>query len=310
MGPWSHGGWARVDGDTLGNLHFASKTSLFFREHIQFPFFEHYLKDEASDLPEAYMFLTGLNEWRRHSEWPPNDVKPRVFYFHAGGELKTEEPHGDGFDEYVSDPNRPVPFVGYIARGMTRDYMTEDQRFAAQRPDVVAYETEQLTDDLTIAGPIRVRLNVSTTGTDSDFVVKVIDVYPGDYPTPEPPEGQPVPPNAVKMGGYQQLVRGEPFRAKFRNGFEKPEPLVPGQPTAIDFKLPAVYHTFRKGHRMMVQVQSSWFPLVDRNPQQFTNIPKAKPEDFQKATQRIYRSSGQGSSVTVLVSPPFASGVE
>jgi uncharacterized protein len=184
---------------------------------------------------------------------------------------------------------------------MTSDYMTEDQRFASQRTDVLVYKTEPLSEDLTIAGPIKVSLTVSTSGTDSDFVVKLIDVYPGDYPTPVPPAGQELPPNAVKMGGYQQLVRGEPFRAKFRNGFEKPEPMTSNKPTVIRFELPDVYHSFRKGHRVMVQVQSSWFPLVDRNPQKFMEIPKARPEDFQKATQRVYRSAKQSSSVTVLV---------
>jgi putative CocE/NonD family hydrolase len=191
--------------------------------------------------------------------------------------------------------------LGYINRGFTGDYMTEDQRHAAQRPDVLVYETAPLAEDLTIAGPIKVNLNVSTTGTDSDFVVKVIDVYPGDYPQPATPAGQPVPSNAVKMGGYQQLVRGEPFRGKFRNSFERPEAFTPGKPATINFAMPDVYHTFRKGHRVMIHVQSSWFPLVDRNPQKFTDIPKAKAEDFQKATQRIYRSREMNSSVTVLV---------
>jgi putative CocE/NonD family hydrolase len=184
---------------------------------------------------------------------------------------------------------------------MTFDYMTEDQRFAAQRPDVLVYQTDALAEDLTIAGPIKVNLNVSTSGTDSDFVVKVIDVYPGDYPTPAPPQGQPVPQNAVEMGAYQQLVRGEPFRAKFRNSFERPEAMTPNQATAIKFEMPDVYHAFRRGHRVMVQVQSSWFPIVDRNPQKFTEIPNAKPEEFQKATQRVYRSNKLNSSVTVLV---------
>jgi putative CocE/NonD family hydrolase len=174
---------------------------------------------------------------------------------------------------------------------MTSDYMTEDQRFASRRTDVVTYRTDPLDRDLVIAGPIKVNLRVSSTGTDSDFVVKLIDVYPDDYPTPAPPQGQPVPANAVKMGGYQQLVRGEPFRAKFRGGFEKPEPLKPNEPATIEFELPDAYHAFRRGHRIMVQVQSSWFPLVDRNPQKFMEIPQATPADFQKATQRIYRSS-------------------
>jgi uncharacterized protein len=301
MGPWSHGAWYRSDGDRLGNVSFGSKTGTFFRDQIQFPFFMHYLKDKKADLPEAYMFLTGLNEWRRLNEWPPKDAKPMTFYFNSGGRLKVEAPaEADTFDEYISDPNRPVPYLGYIVSGMTSDYMTEDQRFAAQRPDVLVYQTEALTEDLTIAGPIKVSLNVSTSGTDSDFVVKLIDVYPREYSTPAPPRGQPIPPNAVKMGGYQQLVRGEPFRTKFRISFEKPEPMTPGEPTAINFEMPDVYHTFRRGHRVMVQVQSSWFPLVDRNPQKFMDIPKAKVEDFQKATQHVYRSNKLNSSVTVL----------
>lgn len=301
MGPWSHGEWADRDGDKLGNVSFGVKTGAFFREQIQFPFFMHYLKDKKADLPEAYMFLTGLNEWRRLNEWPPKDAKPMTFYFNSAGKLKGEAPaEADAFDEYISDPNRPVPYLGYIVSGMTSDYMTEDQRFAAQRPDVLVYQTEALTEDLTIAGPIKVSLNVSTSGTDSDFVVKLIDVYPTEFLTPAPPRGQPIPPNAVKKGGYQQLVRGEPFRAKFRNSFEKPESMTPGETTAINFEMPDVYHTFRRGHRVMVQVQSSWFPLVDRNPQKFMDIPKAKAEDFQKATQRVYRSNKLNSSVTVL----------
>lgn len=302
MGPWSHGGWARGEGERLGNLQFGGKTSLFFQEQIQFPFFMRHLKDGKADLPEAYMFLTGANEWRRLSEWPPRDLQPMTFYLAAHGGLKTSPPADvTGFDEYVSDPNRPVPYVGYVAPGMTYDYMTEDQRFAAKRPDVLVYQTEPLAEDLTIAGPIRVGLTVSTSGTDSDFVVKVIDVYPGDYPTPPPPPGQRPPSNAVMMGGYQQLVHGEPFRAKFRKSFEKPEPMTPNRAAEIKFEMPDVYHTFRKGHRMMVQVQSSWFPLTDRNPQKFMEIPKAQPEDFQKATQRVYRSKRRNSSITVMV---------
>jgi len=184
---------------------------------------------------------------------------------------------------------------------MTSDYATEDQRFASQRSDVLVYETPPLEEDLVIAGPIKVRLNVSTSGTDSDFVVKVVDVYPGNYPQPELPEGQRPPANAVRMGGYQQLVRGEPFRGKYRNSLEKPEPFVPNKPAAINFDLPDVYHAFRRGHRIMVQVQSSWFPLVDRNPQKFMEIPRAGSADFQKATQRIYRGRDLSSSITVFV---------
>ena len=304
MGPWPHGGWARLEGDRLGNLNFAVKTGEFFREQIQFPFFMHYLKDKPADLPEAYMFLTGIDEWRRHSEWPPKDARPLTLYFNAGGRLSADAPNEGGpeaLDEYVSDPNRPVPFLGYIVGGMTSDYITEDQRFASERPDVLTYEMGPLDDDLIIAGPIKVSLNVSTTGTDSDFVVKLIDVYPGSYPQPATAPGQPVAPNAVRMGGYQQLVRGEPFRGKFRGGFERPEAFTPGKPASINFEMPDVYHAFRRGHRIMVQVQSSWFPLVDRNPQKFMEIPKAAAADFQKATERVYRSRSLNSSVTVSV---------
>lgn len=293
MGPWSHGGWGRGPGDRLGNLNFAVKTGEFFREQIQFPFFQKYLKDKPADLPEAYMFLTGMNEWRRHAVWPPKDAQPLTLRFDAGHRLTTAGGAGTdaAFDEYVSDPERPVPYVGYVASGMTPDYMTEDQRFASQRPDVLVYQTDPLDADLVVAGPVKVHLTVSTTGTDSDFVVKLVDVYPNDYPTPPLPAGQPAPANAVRMGGYQQLVRGEPFRGKYRNSFEKPEPFVPGKAASIDYELPDVYHAFRKGHRIMVQVQSSWFPLVDRNPQKFMEIPKAVASDFQKATERVYRSS-------------------
>ncbi|HEX8089294.1 MAG TPA: CocE/NonD family hydrolase [Blastocatellia bacterium] len=304
MGPWPHGGWAHGDGDRLGNVSFGVKTSAFFREHIQFPFFMRYLKDKPIEMPEAYMFMTGLNEWRSHTEWPPKAAKPMTVYFQANGRLGTQAPVDDGqgaFDEYASDPARPVPFVGYVVGGMTSDYMTEDQRFAAQRPDVLIYQTEPLEQDLIVAGPIKVNLNVSTTGTDSDFVVKLVDVYPDTYPTPVAREGEPVPPNAVKMGGYQQLIRGEPFRGKFRNGFEKPVAFIPGQPATIKFEMPGVYHAFRRGHRMMVQVQSSWFPLVDRNPQKFIDIPKATAADFQKAANRVFHSRSLASSITVLI---------
>lgn len=304
MGPWCHGCWSRGDGDTLGNLNFGVKTSQVFREQIQFPFFMHYLKNKSFDMPEAWMFLTGLNEWRRLDAWPPKNLQPLTFYLRAGGRLNNQSPAEESqsaFDEYVSDPNKPVPYLGYTVMGMTRDYMTEDQRFASSRTDVLTYETEPLESDLTIAGTIKVKLHVSTTGTDSDFIVKVIDVYPGDYPTPAPTPNQPVPANRVLMGGYQQLVRGEPFRAKFRNSFSKPEPLTSGRPVEISFELPDVYHSFRAGHKLMVQVQSSWFPLIDRNPQKFMEIPKATAADYQKATQRIYRSRNMASAITVMV---------
>jgi uncharacterized protein len=195
--------------------------------------------------------------------------------------------------------------------GMQRDYMTEDQRFAATRPDVLVYETEPLESDVTIAGPIKVDMHVATTGSDADWVVKVIDVYPGDYPAPTPAAGgasgagggapaAPPAASAVKMGNYQQLVRGEPFRGKFRNSFEKPEPFTPNHPAKVGFAMPDVYHTFRRGHRIMIHVQSSWFPLIDRNPQTFVDIPRATAADFKKATHRLHRSHQLPSSVTLL----------
>jgi putative CocE/NonD family hydrolase len=302
MGPWSHGGWARGTGISLGNLNFGVRTSEYFRENIQFPFFVQYLKDKPASMPEAWMFLTGVNEFRRLDAWPPKNLQPTTLYLDADGVLSRTQPADEGqFDEYVSDPNRPVPYVGYTASGMTSDYMTEDQRFASRRTDVLVYQTPPLDRDMIVAGPIQVKLHVSTTGTDSDFVVKIVDVYPNDYPTPAAPAGQPVRADAVEMGGYQQLVRGEPFRGKYRNGFEKPQPFVAGEPAVITYELPDVYHAFRKGHRVMVQVQSSWFPLVDRNPQVFMEIPTAGPSDFRKATQRVYRSKTMASSITVMV---------
>jgi uncharacterized protein len=304
MGPWRHGGWARQPGDRLGNVSFALKSAEVYREQIEFPFFMRYLKDKPAELPEAFMFLTGINEWRAHAAWPPAGATPVTLHFRESGRLSAEAPAEAGeraFDEYMSDPNRPVPYLGYVTDDWRSEYVTEDQRFASQRPDVLTYVTEPLEEDLVVAGPVRIKLHVSTSGTDSDFVVKLVDVYPPNYPQPAAPEGQPAPPNFVRLGGYQQLVRGEPFRGKFRNSFERPEPFEPNRPAAINFELPDLYHSFRRGHRLMIQVQSSWFPLVDRNPQKFMEIPKATARDFQKATQRLYRSRALNSSITLLV---------
>jgi putative CocE/NonD family hydrolase len=288
MGPWSHGGWSRSDGDSLGPVRFNAKTAVYYREQIELPFFEYHLKGKGTDpLPKAMVFETGTNRWRRYDAWPPVAAKRRPFYLAENAKLASEPSSGadNSFDEYVSDPAKPVPYVEKVTIGMDKEYMTADQRFAGHRPDVLVYATEPLVEDLTIAGPIEVELTVSTTGTDSDWVVKLIDVYPNDLPAPDPN------PTGVQLAGYQQLVRGEPMRGKFRNGFEKPEPFEPGRPTAVKFVMPDICHTFRSGHRMMVQVQSSWFPLVDRNPQTFCDVYAAKPEDFRKATQRVYRSS-------------------
>ena len=303
MGPWTHGSWSRGPGRTVGHLGFGSDTAAWYREHVEFPFFATHLKGAAAAaLPEALMFATGVNEWRRHDSWPPAAAAARTLYLSERGTLSWERPaDADAADSYLADPNRPVPLVGYTAQNMPDDYMTSDQRFASQRPDVLTYETPPLEADLTIAGPIEVELHVSTTGTDADFVVKLLDVYPGDYPTPEWPEAAPGYP--VKMGGYQQLVRGEPFRGKFRNSFETPEPFVPGEPAAIRFVMPDAYHTFRRGHRLMVHVQSSWFPFIDRNPQTFVDIPAATEADFTVQTHRVYRSASRASALTLRVEP-------
>lgn len=312
-GPWVHGGWSRYDGNHLGSVGFASNTAKFFRSQILFPFFEQHLKAAGdAKLPEAYTFETGTNVWRQYSSWPPQNAQPRTLYFREGRGLSFDPPaggaSGDAFDEYVSDPNQPVPYISYPATNVPQEYMVADQRFAATRPDVLVYQTEPLEQDITIAGPVSPRLFVSTSGTDSDWIVKLIDVYPPDYPEAAPANPSETPPSDVApphitLAGYQQLVRGEPMRGKFRKSFEKPEPFTPGKVEEVNFTMPDVNHTFRQGHRIMIQVQSSWFPLVDRNPQTFVNIPGAQPADFRKATERVYRAKGQVSGVQVPVLP-------
>ncbi|HEY0726466.1 MAG TPA: CocE/NonD family hydrolase [Pyrinomonadaceae bacterium] len=289
MGPWFHGGWARSEGDVLGSVSFGQKTSLTYRETVELPFFNCLLKEKCGEqLAEATVFETGSNQWRHYDSWPPKNVESREIYLNANGALSFTAPSADAaFDEYVSDPARPVPFINNIAIGMTREYMVDDQRFAATRPDVLVYQTDVLDRDVTLAGPIKATLFVSTSGTDSDFVVKLIDVFPNSAPE--------------TMGGYQMLVRGEPMRARFRNSFSKPEAMEPGKITKIEFTLPDVNHAFLRGHRIMVQIQSSWFPLVDRNPQKFVDINRATEADFQKATQRVYHAGGNASRLTVSV---------
>jgi hypothetical protein len=306
MGPWVHGGWARGDGDALGDVRFGAKTGVFYREQIEFPFFSFYLKDKSDPkLPEAYVFETGRNQWRRMETWPPAQATTKSLYFAPGGKLTWSPPaDASAFDEYVSDPARPVPYINHVAIGMTREHMVDDQRFASRRPDVLTYMTDVLDADVTVAGPIAPSLQVSTSGTDSDWVVKVIDVYPDTFPEPGPAPASENPfadRAASRMGGYQQLVRGEAMRGKFRNSYEKAESFVPGQVTRVEYVMPDIYHTFRSGHRIMVQIQSSWFPLVNLNPQKFCNINTASEADFQKATQRIYRSTGSASHITLSV---------
>ena len=315
VGPWVHGGWYRYDGEHLGRVEFASNTGEYYRKNILFPFFEHYLKGAPDPkLPKAYVFETGTNVWREYSAWPPKNVEHKTLFFQPNGGLAFEAPkaQGQAFDEYMSDPAKPVPFVNYVALNVPQEYMLSDQRFADSRTDVLTYETPVLQEDVTIAGPVAPKLFVSTSGTDSDFDVKLIDVYPPDHPDsrqdairaddrdkPRKDVDKP----AFSMGGYQQLVRGEPFRGKFRHSFERPEAFTPGKIEEISFSMQDVNHTFRRGHRIMVQVQSSWFPLTDRNPQIFADIPYAKPEDFKKATQQIFHQRDAASGVEVLVMP-------
>jgi putative CocE/NonD family hydrolase len=312
MGPWSHGEWARGEGDRLGNLTFGSATCAYYREKIELPFFRKYLEDQtdlhgagagAGDLARVTVFHTGSNQWRKYQAWPPPSGTPRQLFFGPEGTLAWQVPRASAsdHDDYVSDPARPVPMLSFIARGMAGDYMIEDQRFAAQRPDVLVYQTPPLDEDLDVAGPVGVALYAATTGTDADFVVKLIDVYPADFP--QPPTTPDARANAVKMGGFQQLVRGEPFRAKFRESLEKPRPMPRGRPVRMAFDMPDVAHTFRRGHRIMVQVQSSWFPLFDRNPQTFVDIPRARSADFHKATQSVFRSEARPSHIRLWVLP-------
>jgi uncharacterized protein len=311
VGPWVHGGWARYHGEHLGRAEFASNTGDFYRTNIVFPFFEHYLKGAPDPkLPKAYVFETGTNVWRRYSAWPPKNAESRILYLQPNGGLSFEAPKDDSpaFDEYVSDPAKPVPFVNYTDPEVPQEYMVSDQRFAASRPDVLVYETPVLEEDVTVVGPVSPKLFVSTSGTDSDWDVKLIDVYPQDYPDskldqPQEPQNRraDVEPPSFTMAGYQQLVRGEPFRGKFRHSFEKPEPFTPGTIEQVEFTMPDVNHTFRRGHRIMVQIQSSWFPLTDRNPQIFVNIPDAKASDFVKATERVYHTKAQPSGIGVLM---------
>jgi len=296
-GPWVHGGWAYTNGDHLGPVNFSGDNSAYFNDQVLLPFFRQYLKDAGdAKLSSALIFETGTNLWRRYETWPPKNTQTKTLLLQSGGTLAFEPANEKpGYDEYVSDPGHPIPFVETQSTSVPQTYMDADQRFASKRPDVEVYQTEPLEQDITVTGSVSPRLWVSSSGTDSDFVVKLIDVYPMNYPDPVPNPGD------VHMGGYQQMVRGEPFRAKFRNSFEKPEPLESNKPTAIHFDLPSINHTFRRGHRIMVQIQSTWFPLVDRNPQKFLNIPDAKPEDFQKATQRVYRGGEHASAIVLPV---------
>jgi putative CocE/NonD family hydrolase len=298
FGPWFHGGWERSEGDYLNNVFFGQKTAVYYREQIDLAFFNYYLKDKGTfSQANVLAFSTGSNEWHNFDVWPPPALKPVSMYMRENGGLSmTKPPAAQGKDSYISDPAKPVPFTQEITENRTRDYMTEDQRFAARRPDVLVYQSEVLNEDLTFAGPITADLFVSTTGTDADFIVKVIDVFPDDMPETQAKKDKYM---NIPLSGYQMMVRGEVFRGKYRQSFEKPVPFTPNRVTEVKWNTPDIFHTFKKGHRVMVQIQSTWFPLVDRNPQQFLNIYQAKDSDFKAQTHTIYRTGRYASSVTM-----------
>ena len=304
MGPWFHGGWERSEGDHLGPVQFGADTSEWFQANVLFPFFMHHLKDAKTPaLAKATVFETGANHWRHLDAWPPKEAKDAKLYLQPNGRLSLTPPSSDGgADSFTSDPSKPVPFIEGVAIGMPKEYMTADQRFAGRRPDVLVYQTEPLKEELTLAGPLRPELFVATTGTDADWVVKLIDVYPDDFKNPDfVAGGSPWDRTPNPMGGYQQLVRGEVMRGKFRDSLEQPAPFTPGQPTRVAWSMNDIFHTFRKGHRVMVQLQSTWFPLMDRNPQVFTDINKAKATDYQKATHTVFHDAARPSGVGIGV---------
>ena len=338
MGPWFHGGWSRSDGDWLGTAYFGQKTSLYYRDHFELAFFNYFLKNkgDVSEIKEVNAYDTGANQWREFTNWSPANTTTLSLYLLADGKLRfgdgkhgdrppngAPEPGGGGgaagnrgsaYDEYVSDPFHPVPYTQKVILNYPRDFMTEDQRFVSGRPDVLVYETEPLTADITVAGDIEPELFVSSSGTDSDFIVKLIDVFPDDYQYPETgkllPDGKKErlsPPDSsaacvFQPGGYEMLLRGEPFPARFRDSFEKATPLKPNTPSKISYIMPGIVHTFKKGHRIMVQIQSTWFPLVARNPQRFVaNYKLGNDAEFQKATERVYHSAQFASRLTLSV---------
>ena len=316
IGPWDHGAWARRDMDWLGTAYFGQKTGVHYREKMEVPFFNHFLKDKGGlgVLKEINLFETGENRWYHADSWKmtgtetwtANGAVETPLYLQPNGKLSFEQPKATktaAFDEYVSDPAKPVPYTQKVTLNYPRDFMTEDQRFATARPDVLTYQTDVLTEDVTVIGDIKPNLVVSSSGTDSDFIVKLVDVFPDDYTYPnnvKPPETSAW--TVFQPGGYQMLLRGEPMPARFRNGFERAEPLQANQAAKLSFVMPGVAHTFKKGHRIMVQVQSTWFPLVARNPQKFVaNYKQGSDADFQKATQRIYTGGSAFSNVVLPI---------
>lgn len=294
IGPWFHGGWVRSTGESFGDIRFGEKTSTYYQEKFELPFFDYYLKGKGDFNPqEANIYFTGANQWKTFDQWPPKEAATKTFYFHKNQKLSTTAPQADlGYTEYVSYPNKPVPFQEGIISERTREYMIADQRFVATRPDVLVFETAELQEDLTLAGAITADLKVSMSGTDADFIVKVIDVYPDTSGSTSPVSEK------VLMKGYQMLIRGEVIRGRFREGFDKEKAFKPNEVTTVKLTLPDVAHTIKKGHKLMIQIQHTWFPLVDRNPNQMIDIFKAKESDYIKNTHRLYFDKQNASSVS------------
>ena len=301
IGPWFHGQWGgRADGSFLGNVRFGSKTSEWYENNIELPFFNYYLKGrgDSAQISEATVFFTGQNQWHHLKTWPPVNEQQQNLYLQANGKLDWNKPSASGsYTQYTSDPSKPVPYTGDVHLNRTREYMTDDQRFASRRPDVLVFQSDVLQDSVTLGGPLYADLFASISTTDADFVVKLIDVFPDTFSYKIPS------PTCINypMAGYQMLVRGEVMRGRYRKSFEKPQAFTPGKVEEVKFYLPDIAHTFQKGHRIMVQIQSSWFPLVDRNPQKFVNIYEAKSSDFQKSDIRIYHDSQHPSSIILPV---------
>ncbi|HYV94485.1 MAG TPA: CocE/NonD family hydrolase [Chitinophagales bacterium] len=297
-GPWIHGGWAKTAGDRLGNIYFGGKTSWYYRTQFELPFFEYYLRGKGGvdQIKEANVFITGEDKWFVFDQWPPKNVLSSNLFLQQNGNLSFTKPtYTNSSDEYTSDPMHPVPYTEDVGSGRTREYMCDDQRFASRRPDVLTYESDALNENITLTGPVLADLFVSLSTTDADFVVKLIDVYPDDFKYPD----------SVKIiypiGGYQMLVRGEIMRGRFRNNFSVPEAFIPEQISEVKFELPDVAHTFLKGHRIMIQIQSSWFPLADRNPQQFIDTYHCGEKDLVKCTVNVFHDSVHASSIILPV---------
>lgn len=303
MGPWFHGGWSRGLGANLGNVRFGSKTSEYYQQNIEVPFFNYYLKNkgDAKVIAEANIFFTGENTWKTFESWPPKKVEATPIYLTQHQKLLFQKPvSGNSYSKYLSNPNKPVPYTEDVHLHRTREYMSDDQRFAARRNDVLVFETEILQNDITLAGSVIADLKVSISTTDADFVVKVIDVFPDDfkYDTAYCCKGLKT---EAEMAGYQMLVRGEIMRGRFRNSFEKPEAFKPNAIETVKFELPDVAHTFKKGHKLMIQIQSSWFPIFDRNPQQFVDIYKCSDADFIESEIKVFHQSDNSSSIILPI---------